>query len=89
MEKFGGKLRLSNRSFSSSAEKSSESADRHMAEGGAVAVICASRSWANCPHKAGASAAQIGMCFTSKEAGGLPSMTRRRSRGPREAKEER
>ena len=36
MEKFGGRLRLSNKSSSSSAEKSSESADRHKAEGGAV-----------------------------------------------------
>jgi hypothetical protein len=89
MEKLGGRLRVSNRSSSSSAEKSSESSDKHGAVDGAVAVIWASRSRANCPHRAGASAIQIGMCFTSKEAGGLPSITRRRSRGLREAKGER
>ena len=79
-----GSMEVSNRS-----EKSSESSDRHKAGEGAVAVIWASRSRTNCPHRAGASAVQIGMCFVSKEAGGLSSITRRRSKGLREAKGER
>ena len=40
------------------------------------------------PQRAGASDNQMVMCFTSKLEGGLPSMTRRRSRGGRAPKEE-
>ena len=53
-----------------------------------MVVMCAKRSRANNPQRAGASDVQMAMCFTSKLEGGLPIMTRRRSRGVRAPKDE-
>ena len=74
IEKFGGRLRGSNRSSSSLAEKVSGSSDRHQVREGATVVICANRSRANrLLQRAGASDVQMAMCLTSKLEGGLPS----------------
>ena len=63
IEKFGGRLRGSNRSSSSPDENVSESSDRHEVREGTVVVMCANRSRANNPQRAGASDDQMSMCF--------------------------
>ena len=78
----------SNRSSSSLADKVSESSDKHEVREGTVVVMCANRSRANNPQRAGASDDQMAMCFTSKLEGGLPSIDSEAIKGRRAPKEE-